>query len=194
MGSKLQLKSEPGKGSTFYFEAAFNAQFSDAGDEQHPEAKKNGVEKLFSDSSDIKILIAEDNVVNMTLIKIILKNKFPNATLVQAANGKQAIEKFTKEQFSLVFMDVQMPEMNGYEATAEIRRIENSHLSTLNGRQSTVDIRRTPIIALTASAIAGEKEKCFANGMDDFVTKPIVGKAIDGVLNKWLISNSKLKI
>jgi signal transduction histidine kinase/CheY-like chemotaxis protein len=195
MGSKLQLKSEPGKGSTFYFEAAFKAQFSDAGDEKQAEANKNnGAEKLFSDSSDIKILIAEDNVVNMTLIKIILKNKFPNATLVQAANGKQAIEKFIKEQFSLVFMDVQMPEMNGYEATAEIRRIENNHLSTLNGRQSTVDIKRTPIIALTASAIAGEKEKSIAMGMDDFVSKPIVGNAIDTVLSKWLILNSKSKI
>jgi signal transduction histidine kinase/CheY-like chemotaxis protein len=195
MGSKLQLKSEPGKGSTFYFEAAFKAQFSDAGDEKRAEAnKKNGGEKLFSESPDIKILIAEDNVVNMSLIKIILKNKFPNATLVEAANGRQAIEEFTKEQFSMVFMDVQMPEMNGYEATAEIRRIENSHLSTRNGRQSTVDIeRRTPIIALTASAIAGEKEKSIAMGMDDFVTKPIVGKAIDAVLAKWLILNSKLK-
>jgi len=101
MGSKLQLKSEPGTGSTFYFEATFKTQFSDAGVEKHAEAnKKNGAEKIFSDSPDIKILIAEDNVVNMTLIKILLKNKFPNATLVQAANGKQAIEKFTKEQFS----------------------------------------------------------------------------------------------
>jgi signal transduction histidine kinase/CheY-like chemotaxis protein len=195
MGSKLQLKSEPGKGSTFYFEAAFKAQFSDAGDEKQAEVnKKDGEEKVFSDSPDIKILIAEDNVVNMTLIKIVLKNKFPNSTLVQAANGKQAIEKFTKEQFSLVFMDVQMPEMNGYEATAEIRRIENNHRPTMNGRHSTVDIRRTPIIALTAGAVAGEKEKCIAIGMDDFVTKPIVGKAIDAVLNKWLILNSKFKV
>src|SRR5260221_230559 len=121
-------------------------------------------------------------------------NKFPNATLLEAANGKQAIERFTKEQFSLVFMDVQMPEINGYEATEEIRRIENSHLSAVNGRQSTVDIRRTPIIGLTASAIAGEKEKCIAMGMDDFVTKPIVGNAIDAVLTKWLILNSKFKI
>jgi len=87
-----------------------------------------------------------------------------------------------------------MPEMNGYEATAEIRRIENSHLSTRNGRQPTVDIKRTPIIALTASAIAGEKEKSIAMGMDDFVTKPIVGNAIDAVLNKWLILNLKSKI
>jgi len=91
-------------------------------------------------------------------------------------------------------MDVQMPEMNGYEATAEIRRIENNHPSTLNGRQTTFDIKRTPIIALTASAIAVEKEKCIVMGMDDFVTKPIVGKAIDAVLNKWLILNSKPKI
>jgi signal transduction histidine kinase/CheY-like chemotaxis protein len=191
MGSKLQLKSEPGAGSTFYFEAAFKAEFSDAADAQLAEKNKtNGVEALFSDSPEIKILIAEDNVVNMTLIKILLRNKFPNATLVQAANGKQAIERFTKEQFSMVFMDVQMPEMNGYEATAEIRRIENSYLSGLNGRQSAADIRRTPIIALTASAIAGEKEKSIAMGMDDFVTKPIVGNAIDAVLNKWLIVNS----
>jgi CheY-like chemotaxis protein len=78
-----------------------------------------------------------------------------------------------------------MPEMNGYEATAEIRRIE-----TLNGRQSAADIRRTPIIALTASAIAGEKEKSMAMGMDDFVTKPIVGHAIDAVLNRWLVLSS----
>jgi signal transduction histidine kinase/CheY-like chemotaxis protein len=195
MGSKLQLKSEPGKGSTFYFEAAFKTQFIDALDVKKPEViKKNGVEKIFSDSSDIKILIAEDNVVNMSLIKLILKNKFPNAMLVQAANGKQAIEKFANDQFSLVFMDVQMPEMNGYEATEEIRRIENSYQSTANGQQSTGDIKRTPIIALTASAIAGEKEKCIVAGMDDFVTKPIAGKAIDAVLNKWLILNSKLKV
>jgi signal transduction histidine kinase/CheY-like chemotaxis protein len=182
MGSKLQLESEPGAGSTFYFEAAFKAEFSDAAAEKN---KANGVEALFSDSPDIKILIAEDNVVNMTLMNILLKNKFPNATLVQAANGKQAIERFTNEQFSMVFMDVQMPEMNGYEATAEIRRIE-----TLNGRQSAADIRRTPIIALTASAIAGEKEKSMAMGMDDFVTKPIVGHAIDAVLNRWLVLSS----
>jgi signal transduction histidine kinase/CheY-like chemotaxis protein len=191
MGSKLQLKSEPGRGSTFYFEAGFKAQFSDTRDEKQAKAsKKNGGKKLFSNSPDIKILIAEDNVVNLTLIKIVLKNKFPNATLVQAANGKEAIEKFAKEQFNIVFMDVQMPEMNGYEATSEIRKIENSHLSTLDDRQSTVDIKRTPIIALTASASAREKEKSIAMGMDDFVTKPIVGTAIDAVLNKWLILNS----
>jgi signal transduction histidine kinase/CheY-like chemotaxis protein len=182
MGSKLELESEPGAGSTFYFEAVFKAEFSDAATAK---TKANGVEALFSDSPDIKILIAEDNVVNMTLMNILLKNKFPNATLVQAANGKQAIERFTKEQFSMVFMDVQMPEMNGYEATAEIRRIE-----TLNERQSAADMRRTPIIALTASAIAGEKEKSIAMGMDDFVTKPIVGKAIDAVLDRWLVLNT----
>jgi signal transduction histidine kinase/CheY-like chemotaxis protein len=206
MGSQLQLKSEPGRGSTFFFEAAFKAQFSDAGDEKLAEkSKTKGVEALFSDSPEIKILVAEDNVVNMTLINILLRNKFPNATLVQAANGKQAIERFTKEQFSMVFMDVQMPEMNGYEATAEIRRIENSRLTTRNGQLpvpidpiaigigtigTTANIRRTPIIALTASAIAGEKEKSIAMGMDDFVTKPIVGHAIDAVLNKWLVLNS----
>jgi CheY-like chemotaxis protein/nitrogen-specific signal transduction histidine kinase len=187
MGSELKLTSEVGKGSTFYFEVNFEAE---RGQTKAPEdiAHVDGNENVISDSPDIKILIAEDNVVNMTLIKIILNKKFPNASLVEAANGKIAVEKFAQDKFDLVFMDVQMPEMNGYMAVQEIRRIENgSWYSVSNERPvpSTTDYR-TPIIALTAAAISGEKEKCLAAGMNDFVGKPIVNDSIDAVLTKWL--------
>jgi PAS domain S-box-containing protein len=187
MGSKLQLTSEPGKGSTFYFEAGFK---SEAGDTSaSPDVLPVKAKENVSDSSGIKILIAEDNPVNMSLIKIILKKKLPNATLVEAGNGKIAAEKFSKEPFTLVFMDVQMPEMNGYEATGEIRKIESGYLTLDTGITSSPQpqaSRKTPIIALTAGAITGEKEKCLAAGMDDFVTKPIVNDAIDAVIKKWI--------
>ncbi len=207
MGSKLQLTSEPGIGSTFYFEAEFKAE---AGDKKGigQAVPLADMKNNFSESDTIKILIAEDNPVNMSLIKIILKKKLPNATLVEAGNGKIAVEKFAKEPFTIVFMDVQMPEMNGYGATGEIRRIEKSSQLAVGSRQDgnqspTTDHRlpitdyqlyRTPIIALTAGAIAGEKEKCLAAGMDDFVTKPIVNDAIDLVLKKWIKTQTNTNI
>jgi signal transduction histidine kinase/CheY-like chemotaxis protein len=147
-----------------------------------------------------KILVVDDNPVNMKLAKIIIKNKLPSATLFEAGNGNQAVAQFIKEKPDLIFMDVQMPEKNGYDATKEIRRIEN--VLSVSGNQYPVisnrsaipitDYRspttghRTPIIALTAGTVKGEKEKCFEAGMDDFVSKPIVGDALDAIINKWL--------
>ena len=104
MGSKLQLKSEVGIGSTFFFEANFRAE---AGNAVHvlPESeKKLESDNILSKSKSIKILIAEDNAVNMQLIKIILKKKLPNAILVEAHNGLQVVEKFKEGGFSLVMM------------------------------------------------------------------------------------------
>jgi PAS domain S-box-containing protein len=166
-----------------------------AAPKENDESDKN----LFIKSAPLKILIAEDNLVNMALIKIILKGKLPNATLVEAANGRLAVEAFAKEKFDLVFMDVQMPQMNGYEAAEGIRRIEVTSYPRLpDGQELPVagsllpetgnrePGTRTPIIALTAGAIAGEKEKCLAAGMDDFVSKPIANDAIDAMLRKWI--------
>ena len=143
----------------------------------------------------------------MALIKIILKDKLPNATVVEAVNGKQAVEKFKEGQFSLVFLDVQMPELDGFETAKEIRRLESGNRYLVSGNRSdTTDHRlpttdysgvvvhsspfggrgAVPIIALTASALQGEKEKCLAAGMSDFVSKPIAKNAIDAVMRKWL--------
>jgi len=114
------------------------------------------------------ILVAEDHKVNQMLFKTILENLGHNVVL--AGNGIEAVEAVKNNNFDIIFMDVQMPEMNGYEATEEIRRLGIS----------------VPIIAVTASAIKGEKEKCLSVGMTDFLTKPFKKKDIVPVLATWM--------
>jgi len=122
-----------------------------------------------------KILIAEDNMVNMFLAKTIISSLLPNATILEAEDGNAAVELFKKEKPNIVFIDVQMPDMNGYEATGAIRAIEAEG--------------RVPIIALTAGIVKGEKEKCLESGMDDYISKPVVKDAIEKALKHWLIFN-----
>ncbi|MGV3765990.1 MAG: PAS domain S-box protein [Chitinophagaceae bacterium] len=118
------------------------------------------------------ILIAEDNSVNMLLARTIIHSIAPSATILEATDGAQAVAICQKKLPDLILMDVQMPMMNGYDATAQIRRLENGNL--------------VPIIALTAGNVKGEKEKCLAAGMNDFLVKPIIADTIAGVVNKWL--------
>jgi signal transduction histidine kinase/CheY-like chemotaxis protein len=161
--------------------------------------------------SEVRVLIVEDNPVNMRLAKILIHTILPNATLIEALNGKQALEQFEKEQPHLVFMDVQMPEMNGYDATAEIRRMEGKRLEVSSNRSLDTDnqspltayqlsltsyqlptkspIARVPIIGLTAGTVKGEREKCLQAGMDDYITKPILEDALDKAIHKWYSSN-----
>ncbi|MFP5039851.1 response regulator [Parasediminibacterium sp. JCM 36343] len=142
---------------------------------------KNGVEyELINKIGGIiTILIAEDNIVNMFLAKTIINSVLPSAIIIEATDGKEAISQFKKENPDIIFIDVQMPEMNGYEATAAIREVEAS-MGT-----------RVPIIALTAGIVKGEKEKCLEAGMDDYISKPIVKGAIEKALDYWLASNKK---
>jgi len=118
-----------------------------------------------------KILVAEDHEVNQILFRTILEND--GYTVRVASNGKEAVAFAEQESFDLIFMDVQMPEMNGYEATREIRKA---------GIQ-------TPIIAVTASAIKGEQEKCLEAGMNDFLTKPFKKNDLVPVLDKWAMGS-----
>lgn len=125
----------------------------------------------------IKILIAEDGDVNMMLAKIIIKRIAPNATIYEAKDGAEAVNVFRQEMPDVVFMDIQMPEMNGYEATRAIRDMEKT--------------KHVPIIAITAGTVKGEREKCIAAGMDDFISKPIVENSILNVFNKWFTVSQK---
>ncbi len=122
---------------------------------------------------NITVLIAEDNEINLLLAKTIIKKIAPNANLVETKNGLEALNYCRKHLPDLIFMDIQMPEMNGYEATKNIRAAEPEG-------------HRTPIIALTAWNIKDEREKCFEAGMDDFITKPVVEDTINTILNRWL--------
>jgi CheY-like chemotaxis protein len=95
----------------------------------------------------------------------------PKCTLVEALNGSEAVEKFHSEFPDIIFMDIQMPEKNGYEATVEIRKITNFNV---------------PIIALTAGIVLGEKEKCLKYGMNDYLSKPIINNELEQILLKWV--------
>lgn len=121
------------------------------------------------------ILIAEDNEINMYLAKILVQELSPNSTIVEARDGEETVRLFFDQKPDLVLMDIQMPNMNGYEATREIRLRQTG--------------KPTPIVALTAGNMSGEKEKCLQAGMDDFMAKPIVKKDLDKLFKKWLKTN-----
>jgi CheY-like chemotaxis protein len=109
-------------------------------------------------SRRLNVLLVEDNVVNRRLVTIILSKA--GHEVVTAHDGRAAIEAYTRAPHDIILMDLQMPVMGGYEATAEIRRLE-------------VGQRRVPIIALTANAMAETHDECLRSGMDGYVTKPI---------------------
>jgi PAS domain S-box-containing protein len=120
----------------------------------------------------VKVLVADDNAFNILLISKVLAKTLPNAIILEAKNGREALDLYQQELPDIVFMDIQMPDMNGHEATMAIRLLEKD--------------KKVPIIALTAGTFAEEKELCLGAGMDDFVTKPFVLSTIVAVLNKWL--------
>ena len=119
----------------------------------------------------LRVLVAEDNAVNQRLAGFLLKKEGHSVVLV--SNGAEALEAATNASFDLILMDVQMPVMNGYEATAAIRKLE---LKTG---------RHTPIIALTAHAMTGDRDTCLSAGMDDYLAKPIQTRNLHEVLARW---------
>ena len=121
----------------------------------------------------VRVLVAEDNVVNQTVAVRLLEKLGIRADI--AGNGREAIEMMRILPYDIVFMDCQMPEMNGYEAVAEIRRREEPG-------------RRIPVIAMTAEATEGSRERCIEAGMDDFITKPVKIEALIDGLRRWAIS------
>jgi two-component system sensor histidine kinase/response regulator len=117
----------------------------------------------------LRILLAEDNAINRALAAAILEKR--GHSLVHAANGREAVEAAAREAFDLIFMDVQMPEMDGFEATNRIRQSEKG-----SGRH-------LPIVAMTAHAMTGDRERCLAAGMDDYISKPLKKEDILKILD-----------
>ena len=124
----------------------------------------------FDNFKKIKILIVEDNKVNMLLTKTLILKQFKNATIIEAENGEEAVQKYIKQNPNLTLMDIQMPIKKGYEAAEEI----------LNMNPKAI------IIALTAGIFTGEREKCLEIGMVDFVVKPLDKELFDSKLLKWI--------
>ncbi|RRR69334.1 MAG: PAS domain S-box protein [Candidatus Viridilinea halotolerans] len=174
MGSTIQVESEPGQYSIFYFDLITDTLNIDVA---VPEVVAPEQEVLTH--SHVKILVAEDVAMNMILLKAILDRMLPDSEVIEAQNGFEVVALWTEHQPDLLFMDVQMPEMDGIEATQEIRRRER-------GRT-----KHVPIIALTAGAFQEEKDRCLAAGMDDFIAKPISAERIQLVLNKYVQSETQ---
>jgi CheY-like chemotaxis protein len=126
--------------------------------------------------SKARILLAEDNITNQKVALGILKKLGLRADAV--ANGVEALTALQTLPYDLVLMDVQMPDMDGFEATKRIRsgKVDDAHHSSLS----------LPIIAMTANAMQGDRERCLEAGMNDYITKPVSPKALADVLELWL--------
>jgi signal transduction histidine kinase/CheY-like chemotaxis protein len=151
-GGTLTLKSQPGKGSEF----TLNIEYKLPDEEKMLSEALAATEVKAISLAEIKVLIAEDNPMNQQLIKHLMKNWGIQHTIVN--NGAEAVEALKKESYTLILMDIQMPEMDGYTATDVIRNELNLQI---------------PIIAMTAHAMMGEKEKCLQLGMNDYISKPL---------------------
>ena len=176
MSSKLEIKSEYGIGSIFYFTINVKLEKHTMTQEEKPflDLLKPKDSKL-TFAEGLKILIVDDDEINLFLTKSILNKVLPKGIIFEATNAESAIEQFQTEKPNIIFMDVQMPEMSGHDATIAIRKLETNS--------------RIPIIALTAGARDEEINKCLQCGMDDYISKPAVADTIEITLAKWLNDN-----
>lgn len=166
-GTDIHLESKLGEGSTFWFEVDFEKQ------DELPELSAKDVIEWNGKLDEKKILVAEDNQVNQVLLKKFL-SKWGVGEIVFAANGKIALDHFFKNDFDLVLLDLQMPEMDGFEVARIIRKLD------------LLSKRNVPIIALTASSLLEVKEQLEASGMDDYISKPFSPENLYGKIIKYL--------
>ena len=168
MNSSMYLESTYGEGSKFYFDI----RLKKAEIKNPTQLTINNISIIKSVLGAKKVLIVEDNAINMLLAKTLIKKIIPESIISEASDGEQAIEQYKEQQPDIILMDIQMPNKNGFEATYEIRKIEHNSF--------------TPIIALTAGIFVEEKEQCLQSGMNDYITKPIDITNLEAVLLKWL--------
>ncbi len=173
MDGEMGVKSKPGLGSTFWFTIPFTIRKASSDSAIKPSVaviEKSGQVRKVSLLTTIKILVADDNRINQKVAVNIL-GKF-GCQVTVAVNGQDAIKAWQTQPFDIILMDLEMPEMDGYEATTSIREKESAD-------------NHIPIIALTANAMQGVKDKCIATGMDDFLSKPFKKEELKKMLQKY---------
>jgi CheY-like chemotaxis protein len=163
MGGSIMAESEEGKGSHFRFEIPYKIL------ENLPE-KKSEKKETMTNLPPSKILVAEDNTMNQLIITRLFESLGYDIDL--AENGKQALAMAKKSEYDFIFMDIQMPEMDGLEATERILKHYNNNNAPV-------------IIAMTANAMKEDEEMCLSAGMKDFISKPVFLDTLKGSLKKW---------
>ena len=167
MGGTIGAWSAPGEGSRFWFELTLGHALL----EQAPEAAPAPAPEETAWVTPPLVLVAEDSQVNQIVAARALERCGCHVEVV--GDGRQALEALAAKRFDVVLMDCQMPELDGYQATAELRRRERPGM-------------RVPVIAMTAQAMDGDRERCLGAGMDDFISKPMKFDALRAVLVKWI--------
>jgi len=167
MGSTLRFNSTYGEGSTFYFELMVPCGKEEADNLKQKDERLAAEEQTFKDK---KVLIAEDNPVNLNYIQTALAMFSKDMEVISAKNGKEAYEQYRKHKVDLILMDIVMPKIDGYQATAMIRSLDE----------------KVPIVAMTAKALKEDKEDCLAAGMNDYIAKPVSLDLLKEILKKHL--------
>jgi PAS domain S-box-containing protein len=171
MGGDIHIESEQDQGTAFYFSIPF--RLANRAPMHLPVSSAQGKKNNSQRFTGFRVLLADDEFINLTLAEALLTRVGLTVHLV--ANGREAVEAWRKERYDCILMDIQMPEMDGYAATVEIRRQEMA----LGGH--------VPIISMTAHALDDDREKCLAAGMDDYISKPLDDALLMGLLEKYLI-------